>query len=120
MLWCFFLAFSSAIINFSLGFKPIQDDFQHDFALMTDEADRSVALAQLQVALLGSESMGRPFSCSPNPVSYLYKISTIVSPRAGTGSAGILSTPADFSFFSDATAISTSSRRIGCRSSSGG
>ena len=32
---------------FSLGFKPIQDDFQHDF----DEADRSVVLAKLQVAL---------------------------------------------------------------------
>ena len=25
----------------SLGFKPIQDDFQHDFARMTDEADSS-------------------------------------------------------------------------------
>ena len=24
---------------FSLGFKPILDDFQHDFARMTDEAD---------------------------------------------------------------------------------
>ena len=84
---------------------------------MTEETDSSVALAQLQVALLESESMGRPFSCSPNPVSYLCKTSTIVSPRAGTG---ILSTPADFSFFSDATVISTSSRRIGCRSSSGG
>ena len=24
---------------FSLGFQPIQDDFQHDFARMTDEAD---------------------------------------------------------------------------------
>ena len=24
---------------FSLGFMPIQDDFQHDFARMTDEAD---------------------------------------------------------------------------------
>ena len=32
---------------FSLGFKPIQDDFQHDFARMTDEADSSVVLAQL-------------------------------------------------------------------------
>ena len=39
---------------------------------------------------------------------------------AWTSSAGILSTPADFPFFSDATAISTSSRRNGCRSSSGG
>ena len=29
---------------FSLGFKPIQDDFQHDFARMTDEADSSVVL----------------------------------------------------------------------------
>ena len=36
---------------FSLGFKPIQDDFQHDFARMTDEADSSVVLAELQVAL---------------------------------------------------------------------
>ena len=39
---------------FSLGFQPIQDDFQHDFARMTDEADSSVVLAELQVALLGS------------------------------------------------------------------
>ena len=36
---------------FSLGFKPIQDDFQRDFARMTDEADSSVVLAELQVAL---------------------------------------------------------------------
>ena len=36
---------------FSLGFKPIQDIFQHDFAWMTDEADSSVVLAELQVAL---------------------------------------------------------------------
>ena len=36
---------------FSLGFKHIQDDFQHDFALMTDEAGSSVVLAELQVAL---------------------------------------------------------------------
>ena len=33
--------------HFSLGFKPIQDDFQHDFARMTDEADSSVVLAEL-------------------------------------------------------------------------
>ena len=36
---------------FILGFKPIQDDFQHDFARMTDEADSSVVLAELQVVL---------------------------------------------------------------------
>ena len=33
------LCFSNYI--FSLGFKPIQDDFQHDFARMTDDADSS-------------------------------------------------------------------------------
>ena len=37
--------FSSNYV-FSLGSKPIQDDFQHDFARMTDEADGSVALAE--------------------------------------------------------------------------
>ena len=36
---------------FSSGFKPIKDDFQHDFARMTDEADSSVVLAELEVAL---------------------------------------------------------------------
>ena len=46
-------SFLSSFSNyfFSLGFKPIQDDFQHDFARMTDEADSSVVLAELQVAL---------------------------------------------------------------------
>ena len=36
---------------FRFGFKPIQDDCQHDFARMTDEVDSSVVLAELQVAL---------------------------------------------------------------------
>ena len=27
---------------FSLGFKPFQDDFQHDFARMTDEANSKI------------------------------------------------------------------------------
>ena len=36
---------------FSLGFRPIQDDFQHDFARVTDEADSSGVLADVQVAL---------------------------------------------------------------------
>ena len=39
---------------FSLGFKPIQDDFQHDSARMTD-----VIISD----------WGRPFSCSPDPVT---------------------------------------------------
>ena len=40
-------ASSSEIISSALGFKPIQDDFQHDFARMTDIADSSVVLAEL-------------------------------------------------------------------------
>ena len=36
---------------FSLEFKSIQDDFQHDFARMTDEANTSIVLAELQVVL---------------------------------------------------------------------
>ena len=62
---------------FSLGFKPIQDDFQHDFAPMTDEADSSVVLAELYVALFKEcnnqrlSPLGRPFSCSPYPVTDL-------------------------------------------------
>ena len=62
---------------FSLGFKPIQDDFQHDFAQMTDEADSSVVLAELQVAFFREcnnqrlSPWGRPFSCSPDSVTDL-------------------------------------------------
>ena len=62
---------------FSLGFKPIQDDFQHDFARMTDEADSSIVLAELQVALFREcynqplSLRGRPFSCSPDFVTDL-------------------------------------------------
>ena len=63
---------------FSFGFKPIQDDFQNDFALMTDEADSSVVLAKLQVTPFREcnnqrlSSWGRPFSCSPDPVTDLF------------------------------------------------
>ena len=68
-------ACSSAIISSVWGFKPIHDDFQQDFARMTDEADSSVVLAELQVALFkecNSQRLspwGRPFSCSPDPVT---------------------------------------------------
>ena len=54
---------------FSMGFKPIQDDFQYDFARITDEADNSVVLAELQVALFREcnnqrlSPWGRLFSC---------------------------------------------------------
>ena len=62
---------------FSLGFKPIQDDFQHDFARITDEADSSVVLAELQIALFREcnnqrlSPWGRPFSYSPDSVTDL-------------------------------------------------
>ena len=32
---------------FGLGFKPLDNDFQHNFARMTDETDSSVVLALL-------------------------------------------------------------------------
>ena len=60
---------------FSLGFKPIQDDFQHDFARMTDESDSSVVLTELQVAHFRDcnnqrlSPWGRPFSSSPDPIT---------------------------------------------------
>ena len=60
---------------FSLEVNPIQDDIQHDFARMTDEADSSVVLAELQIALFRKcnnqrlSPWGRPFSCSPDPVT---------------------------------------------------
>ena len=38
---------SSSNYLFSLGLKPIQNNFQHEFARMTDEADSSVVLAKL-------------------------------------------------------------------------
>ena len=61
----------------SLGFKPIQDDFQHDFARMTDGTDSSVVLAEVQNTHFREcknqrlSPWGRPFSCSPDPVTYL-------------------------------------------------
>ena len=49
---------------FSLGFQPIQDDFQHDFARMTDEADSSVVLAELQVALFRDPDVACTFQAT--------------------------------------------------------
>ena len=62
---------------FSLKFKPIQDDFQQDFARKTDKADSTVVLAKLQDALFREYNnqrlspWGRPFTCSPDPVTDL-------------------------------------------------
>ena len=60
---------------FRLGFKPVQDDFQDDFqdARMTDKADGSVVLVELQVALLRNcnnqrlSPWGRSFSFMVSP-----------------------------------------------------
>ena len=40
-------ACSSAITSSAVGYKPVQDDFQHDFAPVTDETDSSLILAEL-------------------------------------------------------------------------
>ena len=91
---------------FSLGFKPIQDNVKHDFAWMTDEADSSVVLAELQAALLGSVIISDwVHGVGHSPVLQILlqipvKTSIMVSTPAWTSSAGILSTPADFPFFS--------------------
>ena len=52
-------SFSEACLFFSddllcLWFQSVQYDLQHDFAWVANEADRSVALALLQVAFLGN------------------------------------------------------------------
>ena len=59
---------------FSLGFKPIQDDFQHDFTRLTDESDNSGRAANCPFRECNNQRLspwGRPFSCSPDPVTDL-------------------------------------------------
>ena len=69
------LFFSSYL--FGLGFKPIQDDFQHDFAPVTDEADGSVVLRALSCSFFWEcndqrlSPWGRQFSCSPDLITVL-------------------------------------------------
>ena len=46
-------AFLSAMILTCLWLQSVQNDLQHDFAWVADEADCSVVLALLQVAFLG-------------------------------------------------------------------
>ena len=65
-------ACSSAIISSAWGLSLFKMTFN-----MTDEADSSVVLAELQVALFREcnnqrlSPWGRPFSCSPDPVTDL-------------------------------------------------
>ena len=55
-----------------LWLQSVQYDLQHDFAWAANEADRSVVLALLQVAILwkcnnsGLGPRGWPFSCLPD------------------------------------------------------
>ena len=96
-----------------------QYDLQNDFPWVADEADCSVVLALLQVAFLGSVmTKDWVHSVGHSPV---YKILLQIvmravimsSPPVWTNSAGMLSTPANFPFFNDCTAASTSLRRMG-------
>ena len=57
-MFCGALACSEACLFFSadllrLWLKSVHCDLQHDFAWVTDEADRSVVLALLRVVFLG-------------------------------------------------------------------
>ena len=68
-------AYSSAIYLFGLGFKPVQDDFQHEFARMTDETQSSVDLTRAVGCPLREcnnqrlSPQSRPVSCSRDPVT---------------------------------------------------
>ena len=68
-------ACSSVMIFFRFLLHSVQCDLQHDFAWVTDEDDRSIVLALLQVAFLGEcddkglVQRGWPFSCLANLVA---------------------------------------------------
>ena len=106
-----------------LWLKFVQYDLQHDFVSFKDESDRSVVLALLQVALLGSVmTTVCVHGVGHSPVCQILRqiaVKAVItsSPSAWTSSAGMLSTPPDFPFFSDCTAASTSLRRMGWSSS---
>ena len=65
----------------SVLLQSAQYALQHDFAWVTDEADRSVVLALLQVAFLwkcddqGLSPRGWPFSCLPDLVVHCHEYS---------------------------------------------
>ena len=106
-----------------LWLQSVQYDIQHDFAWVTDEADRSVILALLQVAFLGKcDDKDWVYGTGHSPVCQILlqivvKALITSSPPAWTSSAWMLLTPADFPFFNDCTAASTSLRTMGWSSS---
>ena len=112
---CLFL--SDDLLRLRLQF--VQYYLQHVFVWTADEADRSVVLALLQVAFLKSvmtKDWVHRFGHSPVCQILLQIVVRVVitsCPPAWTSSAWMLSTPADFPFFSDCTAASTSLRRMG-------
>ena len=115
------LFFSNELLCLQL--QSVQYDLQHDFAWVTDEADPSVVPALPQVAFLrkcddkGLGPQGWRCSCLPDLLQ-IFVIAVITSsPPAWTSSAGMLSTPADFLFFDDSIAASTSFLRMGWLSS---
>ena len=101
---------------FRLWLQSVQYYLQHDFAWVTDEDDSSVVLALLQVAFLekcddqGLGPRGWPFSCLQDLVEDCGESGDCI---LSTCFAGMLSTPADFPFFNNCTAASTSLRRMG-------
>ena len=102
-----------------LGFDSVQDDSQHDFLWVADEADGAVVLALLQVSFLWSTiTSDFVHEVDHSPICHILlqicmsKV-MVCSPPLWISYAGMLSTPADFPFFSDLTAASTSSLKIG-------
>ena len=97
--------------------ESVQYDLQHDFAWVTDEADCSVVLALLQVMTKDWVHGVGPFQVCQILLQIVVRAVITSSPPAWTSSAGMLLTPADFPFFNDYTAASTSLRRMGWSSS---
>ena len=95
--------------------ESVKDDLQHDFTWVADEADCPVVFTQLWVAFFGSVmTIDWVHGVDQSPVcQILLQIAVMMlvaaSPPACINSAGMLSTQADFPFFKDLTAPSTSS-----------
>ena len=90
-----------------LQLQSDQYGLQHDFARVADEADRSIVLALLHVAFIWNlvtkdwvQGVGHSPVC---------QILLQIVVRAWISSAGMLSTPAGFPFFSGCIAASISS-----------
>ena len=112
------LLFSDNLLR--LWLQSVLYDLQRDFAWVTNEADRSVVLALLQVTFLGKcndQALGPWGPICHILVRIVVRVVSTSSPPAWTSFAGMLSTPADFPFFNDCTAASTSLRGMGCSSS---